>query len=93
MPYFLLLWQNYFHFLCAFKKIWDMEKFETSILKLALKSASTSKYYWHYMFAKFLINCLQELGVYSFWTVKVLIQAEASMKPRGKLERERKNHI
>lgn len=45
------------------------------------------------MFAKFIINCLQELGVYNFWTVKVLIQAETSVKPRGKLERERKNHI
>lgn len=33
---------------------------------------------------------MQELGVYNFWTVKDLIQAEASVKPSGKLERERK---
>lgn len=68
-----------------------MERFETSFEKWPPKSASISQYYGHYMFAMFIVNCLQELGVYNFWTVKDLIQAEESEKPRGKRERKKEN--
>lgn len=92
MPYFLLLkQQNYLYFLCACDSIWGMGRFETSFLKGPPKSASISQYYGHYMFAMFIVNCLQELGVYNFWTVKDLIQAEESEKPRGKIERKKKH--
>lgn len=66
-----------------------MGTFETSFLKWALQSASISKYYGHYVFAMFIIDCVQEVGVHNFCTVEDFIQAEASEKPRGKIEGEK----